>query len=261
MPVTIFTNNKGRSLNEKHEVPNSSGWWNTLKPADIDGDGDMDFVLGNLGRNSRLNASKEQPVELYVNDFEGNGTVEQILNCYTEDGKSYPMVLKQDLQKQVPSIKKRFVKHADYAGKQIHEILPENELQKAVVKKVQNPNSSILINEGSMKFRLEALPLEVQFSPIYGIEAFDYNQDGHLDILLAGNFFDVLPEIGRYDANYGLVLKGKGKGRFEVVKPRQSGFFTKGQVRKMQLLQGATGKPYMLLAKNNEKLQVFSVRK
>jgi hypothetical protein len=261
MPITVFSNNKGRSLSEKIEVPNSAGWWNTVKAADVDGDGDMDFVLGNLGRNSRMMATPEQPVELYVNDFEGNGTVEQIINCYTEDGKAYPMVLKQDLQKQVPSIKKKFVKYNDYAGKQINEILPEDELQKAVVKKVENPNSSLLINEGSMKFTLKALPLEVQFSPIHGIETMDYNHDGHLDILMAGNFFDVLPEVGQYDANYGIVLEGKGNGHFEVIKPQQSGFFTKGQVRKMMLVKGATGKPYMLLAKNNEKLQVFSVRK
>ena len=261
MPVTIYTNNKGRSLSEKYEVPNSSGWWNTIKAADTDGDGDMDFVLGNLGRNSRMIASKSKPVELYVHDFENNGTVEQIINCYTEDGKAYPMVLKQDLQRQVPSIKKKFVKYADYAGKQLHEILPEEELKAAVVKQVNNPNSSLLINNGNMKFTMEALPVEAQFSPIHGIETLDYNHDGHLDILLAGNFFDVLPEIGRYDASYGLVLEGKGKGKFEVKKPKESGFFTKGQVRKMQQVRGANGQIYLLLAKNNDRLQVFSFRK
>ncbi|WP_162055269.1 VCBS repeat-containing protein [Pontibacter pamirensis] len=260
MPVTIYTNNKGRSLSEKYEVPNSAGWWNAIKAADIDSDGDMDFILGNLGRNSRIVASQDQPVELYVHDFENNGTVEQIINCYTEDGKAYPMVLKQDLQRQVPSIKKKFVKYTDYAGKQIHEILPEEELKAAVVKKVENPNSSLLINKGNMKFSLEALPVEVQFSPIHGIETLDYNQDGHLDILLAGNFYDVLPEIGQYDANYGLLLEGTGKGKFEVKSPKNTGFFTKGQVRKMQQVKGANGQTYLLLAKNNDRLQVFSFR-
>ncbi|MHC2990289.1 RNA-binding protein, partial [Pontibacter sp. HJ8] len=119
MPVTIFTNDKGRKLSAKTEIPNSAGWWNTIKPADLDGDGDLDFVLGNLGRNSRLRASPDHPVELYVHDFEGNGTLEQIINCPAEDGKAYPMVLKQDLQRQVPSIKKKFIKYADYAGKQL----------------------------------------------------------------------------------------------------------------------------------------------
>ena len=260
MPVTIYTNKKGRSLSEKYEVPNSAGWWNTIKAADIDADGKMDFILGNLGRNSRMAASQDKPVELYVHDFENNGTVEQIINCYTEDGKAYPMVLKQDLQRQVPSIKKKFVKYTDYAGKQIHEVLPEEELKSAVVKRVENPNSSLLINKGNMKFALEALPVEVQFSPIHAIETFDFNQDGHLDILLAGNFHDVLPEIGQYDANYGLLLEGKGEGQFVVKKPRDSGFFTKGQVRNMQQVKGANGQTFLLLAKNNDKLQVFGFR-
>ncbi|MCJ8164583.1 VCBS repeat-containing protein [Pontibacter sp. E15-1] len=261
MPVTIYTNKKGRSFGEKYEVPNSSGWWNTIKAADINGDGDTDFILGNLGRNSRLTGSKSQPASLYVSDFEKNGTVEQIISCYTEDGKAYPMVLKQDLEKRVPSIKKKFVKYADYAGKQVNEIFSEEELKEAVVKQVNNPNSSILINGGNMKFTLEALPLEAQFSPVYGIETLDYNNDGKLDILLAGNFFDVLPELGQYDANYGLLLEGRGNGKFVVRKPKESGFFTTGQVRNMQQLTNARGQSYFLLAKNNDKLQVFSIRK
>jgi hypothetical protein len=260
MPVTIFKNEKGRKLTAKTEVPHSAGWWNTIKAADIDGDSDTDLILGNLGRNSRLVASPDKPVEMYVHDFEGNGTVEQIINCYTEDGKAYPMVLKQDLQRQVPSIKKKFIKYADYAGKQIQEILPKEELKAALVKKVDNPNSSFLINQGNMKFSLEALPVEVQFSPIHAIETVDYNQDGHLDILLAGNFHDVLPEIGQYDANYGLVLEGKGNGRYEVRKPKDSGFFTKGQVRRMKQVTGANGQAFFLLAKNNDRLQVFRLR-
>lgn len=206
-------------------------------------------------------ASQDRPVEMYVHDFEGNGTIEQIINCYAEDGNAYPMVLKQDLQKQVPSIKKKFVKHVDYAGKQLHEILPEEELKKAVVRKVDNPNSSFLINDGNMKFSLKALPVEVQFSPIHAIETLDYNQDGHLDILLAGNFLDVLPELGQYDANYGLVLQGKGNGLYDVVKSKESGFFTKGQVRRMGQVRNAKGEVYFLLGKNNDKLQVVSTRR
>ncbi|PTX18147.1 VCBS repeat protein [Pontibacter mucosus] len=260
MPVTVFLNEKGQKLNSKTEVPNSAGWWNTIKAADLDGDGDTDFILGNLGRNSRMAASLKQPVELYVHDFEGNGTVEQIINCYAEDGKAYPMVLKQDLQKRVPSIKRRFVKHQDYAGKQLHEVLPEEELREAVVKKVVNPNSSLLINQGNRNFSLEALPVEVQFSSIHAIETVDYNQDGHLDVLLAGNFYDVLPEIGQYDANYGLLLEGRGNGRFEVRKPKETGFFSKGQVRRMRQVVGANGEVYFLLAKNNAPLQVFGLQ-
>ncbi|MDQ4140646.1 MAG: VCBS repeat-containing protein, partial [Bacteroidota bacterium] len=263
MPITVFKNNNGRQLvsSAKTGIPDSDGWWNTIKPADIDGDGDLDFVLGNLGKNTRIVASTKQPAELHTADFDGNGTVEQIISCYSEDGKAYPMVLKQDLQKQVPGIKKKFIKYTDYAGKQIQDIFPAEVLKTAVVKKVTNPNTSILINQGNLNFTLQALPLEAQFSPVFGIETFDYNQDGNQDIFLTGNFFDVLPELGRYDANYGLLLRGLGKGKFVTVKPQESGLQVQGQVRKIQQITGSANQPLFILAKNNDTLQVLSYKK
>ncbi|PSR55464.1 RNA-binding protein [Adhaeribacter arboris] len=263
MPVMVFKNNQGRQLvsSAPAGIPNSAGWWNTIKPADVDGDGDLDFILGNLGKNTRIVASTQQPAELYTADFDGNGTVEQIISCYTEDGKAYPMVLKQDLQKQVPSIKKKFVKYTDYAGKQIQDIFPAEVLKTAVIKKVSNPNTSLLINQSNFTFALQALPLEAQFSPVFGINTLDYNQDGQLDILLTGNFFDVLPEIGRYDANYGLLLRGMGKGKFTAVTSQESGLQVQGQVRKTQQIIGSANQPLLILAKNNDTLQVLRYKK
>ncbi len=263
MPVMVFENRKGNKLvrNPNAEIQNSLGWWNRIKPADVDGDGDMDFIVGNWGINSRIKADTAHPAELYAADFDKNGTVEQIINCVAEDGKSYPMVLKHDLQKQMPELKKKFVKYVDFAGKGIDEIFDADQLKEAVVKKVTNAQSSLLINDGNFRFRLQALPLEVQFAPIFGIETMDYDQDGNLDILLTGNFYDVIPELGRYDANHGLVLKGTGKGNFEVLRSVQSGFFTHGQVRRMQKIKMANGQPYLMLAKNNDKLQVVSVKR
>jgi hypothetical protein len=264
MPITIYKNSKGKQLGLSSdgsaggsEVPYSSGWWNTIQPVDLDGDGDIDFIVGNMGSNSRLKASKEQPAELYVADFDNNGIVEQIISNYTEDGKTYPMVLKGDLQKQVPGIKKKFIKYIDYAGKQIGEIFPEEILKEAVVKKAETPYTSYLINEGNLNFTLKALPVEAQFSPVFCIDTLDYNRDGYLDVLLTGNFYDVLPELGRYDANYGLLMQGNGKGDFKVVKSQDSGFFVKGQVRKMGQIKGKNGQILIILAKNNDKLQIF----
>jgi len=259
MPVKIFKNKQGRQLTEV-VLPDSEGWWQAIKPADIDGDGDLDFILGNQGQNSRIRATAAQPAELISGDFDKNGTVEQIISCYTEDDKSYPMVLKHDLQRQVPSIKKKYIKYADFAGKQVADIFSKEDLTQVVTKKVVNANSSILINNGNFKFTLQALPLEAQFSPVFGIETIDYNQDGILDLYLTGNFYDVLPELGRYDANYGLILQGKGKGNFAVVPTGKSGLLVKGQVRKSSLLKGVNGQNYILLAKNNDKLQVISYR-
>jgi hypothetical protein len=260
MPVTIFRNEKGRSFKSTADslALRTSGWWNAVKPADLDGDGDTDFIVGNLGRNTRIPAGRAHPAELYVNDFDGNGTVEQIISCYTEDGKAYPMVLKHDLQRQVPGIKKKFVRYADYAGKTVQDIFAPLDLERAVVKKVTEPNTSLLINEGNFRFTPKALPLEAQFSPVFGIETLDYNGDNETDILLAGNFFDLIPELGRYDANYGLLLQGDGKNGFAVVPSTQSGFLVKGQVRKMHKVAGANNQTLILLAKNNDQAQAYT---
>ena len=191
MPVSIFKNDKGRALIKEPNLQpqNTSGWWNVIEPADLDGDGDMDFIIGNLGQNSKIIADEDRPATLYVKDFGNNGNVEQIISCYSKNGESYPMVLKHDLQKHIPNVKKKFVKYKDYAGKQIEDIFSEEELNGALVKKVTTSNSSFLINEGDFRFSLKPMPLEAQFSPIFGIATLDYNSDGHLDILLTGNFF------------------------------------------------------------------------
>lgn len=267
MPVTVFKNDRGRRFiptavsKDQATLANLSGWWNTIKPADLDGDGDTDFILGNQGRNSRIAASPQQPATLYTGDFDKNGTVEQIISCYTEDGKSYPMVLKHDLQKQVPSIKKKYIKYANFANQQVTDIFSKEDLQDAVIKKVTNPNTCILMNNGNFGFSVQSLPVEAQFSPVHGIEILDYDHNGIPDVLLTGNFYDVLPEIGRYDANYGLLLQGKGRGIFTAVPYGQSGLDIKGQVRHSKIIKGANGQPLLILAKNNDKLQVYRFQK
>ncbi|PWK22139.1 VCBS repeat protein [Arcicella aurantiaca] len=260
MPVTILKNEKGVFKKDADsEIPVSNGWWNCMQPADIDGDGDTDFVLGNLGMNHNFKASENEPVELHVNDFDKNGTTEQIITCYRQ-GKSCPAILKSDLQKQIPSIKQKFLKFSDYAKASINDLFSDAQLSGETVQMVNNTQSSFLINEGNGKFTLKALPYETQISPINSIQILDYNKDGKQDILLAGNFFDNIPEVGRYDANYGIILEGKGKGKYDVQKSKETGFFTKGQVRKMRILNGLGGKKEVVLVKNNDKAQVFGLK-
>ncbi|WP_337043093.1 VCBS repeat-containing protein [Emticicia sp. 17c] len=264
--IVVFRNDRGRTLQLKETIANSEGLWNTLKPADIDGDGDIDFIVGNMGQNTKLKATAEHPAFMDINDFDHNGSTEQIISCLTEDGNTYPMVLKGELQRALPIIKKKFVKYTDYANKTLEEIFTPEQLKGVVRKQITNTQTSFLINDGKGNFTLKALPMEAQLSPVFAIETGDFNNDGVLDIALAGNFFDVLPEWGRFDANYGLILEGKGKGEFRTLKPDQSGFRTLGQVRKMQKVKTASNNPagsgqVLVLAKNNDKAQVFSFKK
>lgn len=147
---------------------------------------------------------------------------------------------------------------ADYAGKSIHEIFTPAELKDAVVRQVSSGNSSILVNEGGGQFKLRDLPRAAQMSPVFAIAVLDYDKDGKQDILLGGNFFDVLPELGRYDASYGLVLKEKGGGEFEPIMPKESGFFTTGQVREMAVIKRG-GEDIIIVARNNDSALVFKV--
>lgn len=259
--IVIFKNERGRKMTLASKIKDSEGLWNCIKPTDIDGDGDTDFIVGNIGDNTKLKVSPENPAFIHVKDFDNNGTVEQIISCLTEDGKTYPMVLKGELQRALPMIKRKYVKYTDYANQRITDMFTPEQMKDCVEKKITTTKTVFLINDGKGNFEMKALPIEAQYSRIAAIETGDFDKDGILDILLAGNFYDVLPEWGRFDANYGLFLKGKGKGNFEVKKSSETGFKTIGQVRKMYKLRGSANQEVVVLAKNNDKAQVFSFKK
>ncbi|HEY5968370.1 MAG TPA: hypothetical protein VIU35_10340, partial [Chitinophagaceae bacterium] len=230
-----------------------SGWWNCIQPADIDSDGDMDFVLGNFGLNSRLKASPEKPMELYVNDFDNNGTTESLLTYYWSDGKSHLFNSKTDITSQMPALRKKFLLYKDYAGKSIADVAGEEGLNKSKKLQVQTLASSLLINDGNQNFKLIPLTGKAQLSPIFGITTDDFDHDGFTDIFAVGNFYDVKPDLGRMDARAVYFLKGNGKGGFEYIPAQNSGLEFQSQFRDVILLAGKQKKK-LVMARNNDAL-------
>jgi len=258
MPVTYFINNKG-SFGEKAVITNSAGLWNCIAGADIDQDGDTDFLLGNWGLNTQFRASNEKPMEMYVSDFDGNGTSEAVISYYWPDGKSHLYNSKSDITSQLPLLKKKFLFYKDYAGKSPEEIFGQGQLQKATKLTVQTLSSSMLVNNGAGAFSLVPLPQRVQSSTVFNILADDFNRDGKVDMIASGNFWDIKPDIGRLDANASSLLLGDGKAGFQFVNSSQSGLNTRGQVRDATILS-IKNKKYIVLARNNDTPQFYQVR-
>jgi hypothetical protein len=260
MPITIFKNENERlslspDLNQQFVFTN--GWWNCIKAVDMDNDGRLDLIAGNLGLNTKIRADSLHPAQLYLNDFDNNGTPECILTYYKSDGESYPYYLKNDMVSQIPTLKKKFLKHADYAGKTIEEIFDKDQLESAFVKKAYEFRTCMFINKGDGKFDRQPLPAEAQLSPVYAILVDDFDKDGWKDILLAGNLFGLKPELGRYDANYGFFYKGLPHDKLVYKAPANSGFFYKGEARDLISIKNAAHKELIFLTRNNDSLLIF----
>ncbi len=259
MALRVFLNDKGTFKEKKNAFGtlDTRGWWNCLAAGDVDADGDVDFVAGNHGLNSRFKASPEKPVSMVVNDFDLNGRVEQIICVYDGD-KSYPLALKHDLVQQIPALAAKYPKYEQYKNTQIADMFTPEQLQNAVELDVSLLETSLFLNDGKGNFNRAPLPPEVQFSPVYAAEIGDYNGDGKTDILLGGNLFNVKPEVGRYDASYGSFLEGDGKGGFINIPPKVSGFRLGGEIRDIMRVNTSKGE-ILVIARSNEPVQVFKV--
>jgi len=260
MPITIYRNMGGGRL-EKMAVAGlekSNGWWNRIIAGDFTGDGRVDFVVGNLGLNTRLRASANEPVTMYVKDFANNGYIQQIISYYNH-GRPYPLALRDDLIRSLSFLKERYASYKDYAKQTLADVFPQKDLAAAQVKNAYTFATTLVRNNGDGTFTMIPLPTEAQLAPVYGIYASDFDADGKTDLLLAGNFDGVKPDIGKMTASYGLYLRGDGKGGFAPVTEARSGFLVPGQTRDIQRVRTSKGNAY-IISRNNERPLVFRAR-
>ncbi len=249
--------NSGKRLNKwSTSLDSLTGWWKVIESADLDGDGDQDLILGNKGLNIPYLATKLNPMKLWINDFDENGTIEQITTSHYDNG-DYPVHMRRELTAQLPSLKKQNLKASDYAHRTIQELFQAEVVNRSLVKTVNTSESIIAVNEGNGQFKVMKLPDRVQWSCVCGISCTDVNKDGNIDLVMGGNNYGLKPQFSRQDASYGHVLLGDGQLGFEWQGFSKSGFFVREEIRHLKSFKDSKGREYMFAAINNGEPKVF----
>ncbi len=255
---SIYTSENGQLKKQSSSLDSLLGWWNVIKPVDIDADGDMDFIFGNHGENVHYRPTKEQDMKMWVSDFDNNGTIEQIVT-QNLNGKDMPLHQKQEIVSQMVSLKKQNLKASEYASKSIQELFSADKMKNVRMKSVHTSSSVIAMNDGNGQFTIQRLPARVQLSCICGIECTDINGDGNLDIILGGNDFEFRPQYSRLDANYGSVLLNDGNNNFKWEDNTSTGFNIREEIKHISKFNDAKGNTFLIVAINDEKPKVFAL--
>ncbi|HXO86673.1 MAG TPA: VCBS repeat-containing protein, partial [Gemmatimonadales bacterium] len=245
MPVRIYRQQNGSWTQDS--LPGTTGWWNSIQTADLNRDGRPDLILGNLGLNSFLRASAREPVRLYL-------TSPPIVTSYRH-GVSYPLAGRDELLQAVPQLRTRYPTYKSFGASRVEDIVPAQTLRQVPVLRAETFASAIALNRGDGTFEMRALPALAQFAPVYAALAADFDGDSTTDVIVTGNFYGVTPVRGRYDASYGVLLKGRGTGDWGAVDMTESGLVIEGQVRRMAFLKRANGERVIVVARNNDRLQ------
>ena len=232
MPLSIYINNNGKLENRTKDYFDKeySGWWNKLLVGDFNKDGKPDLIAGNLGLNTQCKASDKEPAEMYYKDFDDNGSLDPML-CFYIQGKTYPYVTRDELLDQMSTMRSRYTDYKSYADLDMKEIFTLDEMKDAKHLQANYLETAFFESGADGKFHLQKLPLQAQYSPVYSILSLDYNKDGNEDLILGGNINHARLRFGKYDANYGVLLQGDGKGNFTYINQAQSGFNVWGDVR------------------------------
>jgi hypothetical protein len=253
----VIYRNSGHGLSPvATSLDSLSGWWNAVSVADLDNDGDIDLVLGNRGDNTYLKPSSTAPVKMFVNDFDNNGSIEQILTRFIE-GKDKPIALKREFTAQMPNLLKNNMTFAEYAEKSIYELLPADLIKNSIKKEVNISESIVAYNEGDNKFRIAPLPKEIQFTCVNTILTTDLNDDNFKDIILGENNFNFKPQFGRLDAGFAHLMMGSDSG---FVKPEPIGTSGKGVVKSIKEITIKNQK-YIILGINDERSKLYKIKK
>ena len=258
MPITVFNNEKGIFNKVKENgLENSDGWWFSLEQGDFDGDGDIDFIAGNLGLNYKYKTSIEKPFDIYYNDFDLNGKKDIVLGYYN-DNKHYPLRGFSCSAQQIPDLKDKIKKYDVFAALEIDQVYGDDNLDNSLHYKAKTFASSYVENLGNGNFKLSSLPFQAQLSNINDILVDDFNEDGNLDFVTIGNLFVSEIETPRNDAGNGLLMYGNGNGSFEVSTVQQSGFFANKDAKKIVIISNQMERK-LLVSNNDDKLQCFTI--
>jgi hypothetical protein len=267
MPVTFLKNVNGKFKNVTAStgVANKTGWWNSIVAGDFRHTGKTDYIVGNIGLNTLYQASDQYPVYITAKDFDGNGNYDAIPSLFLPDSngekKEFPAFGRDDMIKEMISIKRRFISYRSFAHATMDSIITPAMRKDALRLKATTGQSYYLRNDGNGKFTMIPLPLQAQISAFDGMVADDFDGDGNLDVLINGNDYGTEISVGRYDALNGLLLKGDGKGNFQPLSILQSGIYIPGDGKALVKLAGVQGKYFVAASQNKDYLKLFQLRK
>lgn len=265
MPITFLVNNDNKfSRITSSGIDQYKGWWNSIVGADFDKDGDIDYIAGNLGLNNSFQVKDNHPLKVFAKDFDGNGSIDPVLACYQRESmtsdtrKLFPVHFWEEINSQSPKFRQKYSRYRQYSKATVEELLSPEDLKGALILDANHMASSYIENLGNNKFSLKQLPMMAQSAPVNGIVTTDIDDDGNLDVVMVGNDYGNEVFAGRYDAFTGLVLKGDGKGSFEVVRSAVSGFYVPGDAKALAKLYDSNGGELFIATQNRDSLKIFS---
>ena len=256
MLIEIFENENGRftKINDPN-LQKYTGWWNCIDTGDFDGDGDEDLIAGNFGLNSAFKTSTSEPLRINYGDFDNNGTYDIVLS-YVEGSVRYPVSSKGDIIQQYPALKQKFQDYHSYASASLEQVFGQSIASNSQQLEAATFAHCYIENNGKRGFKISALPVATQTSSVNDVLVHDFNGDGKLDVLTAGNFYPIETNTPRNDAGTGTLLLGNGDGSFVSVHNEESGVYLANDLRNLGLANTANGK-IIIAANNSEKIQLL----